>query len=66
MRGYIEGIFKKKNLLNDLIDYELLLLLIIGYDYKLQDIIQLNELDYESKCEETYNFSKYVLTIVFK
>ena len=66
MRGYIEGIFQKKNLLNDLIDYELLLLLIIGYDYKLQDIIQLNELDYESKCEETYNFSKYILPIVFK
>ena len=31
----------------------------------LQDIIQTDNLSYKSKCEKTYNFVKYSLSIVF-
>ena len=32
---------------------------------ELQDIIKKDDLNYKSKCRETYNFSKYLLPIVF-
>ena len=54
----IECIFQK-NLLNDVIIHKLQGII------KLQDIIKSIELHYESKCEKTYDFSKYALPIVF-
>ena len=53
----IECIFQKN--LNDLIIHKLQGII------KLQDIIKSIELHYESKCEKTYDFSKYALPIVF-
>ena len=48
-----------KNLLNDLIIYQLKKII------QLQNIIKSDELDYKSVSGETYNFSKYSLPIVF-
>ena len=32
---------------------------------KLQDIIKKDDLNYKSKCRQTYNFGKYLLPIIF-
>ena len=52
-------VYFQKNLLNDLIIYKLQDII------KLKDIIDLNELGYESKRGKTCSFSKYTLPTVF-